>query len=129
MQLRAHGIGREVGTALAVLALYVLTLLLPLHQVAGMQRELSALGYETVGAWSVCEDAAASDEGEPGTAIAVKCPATGISKYEFVAPPAGGPETIRVEASVAVLHAPPGGVPAVSVSAHFGQSRAPPAEV
>lgn len=126
MKLRQHSIGREAGTAFALLALYVLTLLLPLHQVAGMQRELSALGYETVGKWSVCLDAGVGDEDEPERATALKCSASGVAKHQFTAPPPGAAEPMRVEAAVAVRHGLPAWLPTQRIAAHFGQSRAPP---
>ena len=44
MPIRSRHIAREMGTALAVLAVYVLVLLAPLHQAAGLQRDLSQLG-------------------------------------------------------------------------------------
>lgn len=46
MHSRSHDSVREIGTALAVLSLYVLTLLLPLHQAAGLQNDLARLGFE-----------------------------------------------------------------------------------
>ena len=126
MFMRRRSIAREVGTAFAVLALYVLTLLLPLHQVAGAQRELSALGYETIGIWSTCESLTEDQDGDPTTAAAVKCPAAGIAKYEFIAPPAGMPELVREDVASAVRYIVPVDISAGSTPDHFGQSRAPP---
>lgn len=121
---------REVGTAFAVLAIYVLTLLLPMHQAAGLQRDLAQIGYETVGAWSLCEDfASTSKGGDQPEPAAIKCPAAGIGKYEFaallppaltVAPPIVAGQIQRVQPVVPAPTSPPD---------HFGQSRAPPASV
>ena len=126
MFMRRRSIAREVGTAFAVLALYVLTLLLPLHQVAGAQRELSALGYETIGVWSICEQLTEDQNGDPATAAAVKCPAAGIAKHEFTAPPAGTPELVREDVATSVRYAVPSYIPEGQTPDHFGQSRAPP---
>lgn len=130
MHPRARRMVREVGTAFAVLAIYVLTLLLPMHQAAGLQRDLAQLGYETVGAWSLCEDFASTSEGgDQPEPTAVKCPAAGIGKYEFaallppaltVAPPVVADPIRHDVAVVPALGSPPD---------HFGQSRAPPASV
>ena len=118
---------KEIGTALAVLAIYVLTLLLPLHQAAGLQRDLAQLGFGTTGNWSICATPA-HDEGGPST-LPIKCPAAGIGKYEFAALP---PPAVDIVAPVAVALA---GHPAADLvwparrHDHFGQSRAPPAAV
>ena len=126
MFMRRRSIAREFGTAFAVLALYVLTLLLPLHQVAGAQRELSALGFETIGVWSICEQLTENQDGDPETAAAVKCPAAGIAKHEFTAPPAGTPALVREDVASSVRYAVPAYLPAGRTQDHFGQSRAPP---
>lgn len=129
MQRRSTGMIREIGTALAVLSLYVLTLLLPLHQAAGLQNDLARLGFETVGSWSICADAGAADKDEQQAPAALKCPAAGIGKHEFAA-------ILPVVLGVAPpdradpFHATdPAGRVAASRHAHSGQSRAPPAEV
>lgn len=53
MPFRIRTILREAATAVAVLALYVLVLLAPLHQAAGLQRDLNALGYTSLDTWSI----------------------------------------------------------------------------
>ncbi|MCW5722808.1 MAG: hypothetical protein KIS86_16860 [Devosia sp.] len=120
---------RELGATLAVLALYVLVLLAPLHQAAGLQRDLAGLGYETISAWSVCESLASAESDDPLAATAVKCPAAGLSKPTFAAPPSPGlPAAIAQTTGVAAprwseaphrWRLPP----------HVGQSRAPPVPV
>ncbi|AKR55650.1 hypothetical protein GCM10011321_10670 [Youhaiella tibetensis] len=113
-----------MSAALAVLAIYVLTLLLPLHQAAGLQRDLGKLGYETVGIWSICQQIAQDDEGK--TPTAVKCPATGIAKQEFagILPVAVSVEPMLEAAPVVYLPVLAGSE--LSLHEHFGQARAPP---
>lgn len=67
----------ETGRALALLGLYILLLLAPLHQAAGLQRDLATLGYETAGAWSICAPLAEQGDGDTAPLI-VKCPAQGL---------------------------------------------------
>ncbi len=85
MSSRPRTLTREFGTALAVLAVYVLTLLAPLHQAAGLQRDLAALGYETQGSWSVCAPLVDDGDGSPRALVQVKCPASGVGKNELLA--------------------------------------------
>jgi hypothetical protein len=119
---------REIGTALAVLAIYVLTLLLPLHQAAAGQRDLDGLGYSTLSSWSVCVGLAEDDGGDPREAAALSCPAVGVGKHQVALPllppsapsPQGQRETVRFEAALAGF--------ATLLPDHVGQSRAPPAQ-
>ena len=89
MPIRSRHIAREMGTALAVLAVYVLVLLAPLHQAAGLQRDLSQLGYESPWSLSVC--ASVGETGDPDTPSPIKCPLTNAGKSETAGllPPAG----------------------------------------
>ena len=120
---------REAGIALAVLALYVLTLLLPLHQAAGLQRDLNAAGFSTLDSWSICQPLAQDDQGDPREAAALKCPATGVAKQQLavVLPPV---LTLEAPTTAAVI-----GFAALDehiqpiLPDHFGQSRAPPVTV
>lgn len=75
--LRGRQAIAETGRALALLGLYILLLLAPLHQAAGLQRDLAALGYETAGAWSICAPLAERGDGDTAPLI-VKCPALGL---------------------------------------------------
>lgn len=117
---------RETGAAFAVLAIYVLTLLLPLHQAAGLQRDLNAIGYSTLDSWSVCQPLAQDEDGSPVEASALKCPATGVAKHQLaailppvlvIAPPVTSTVPRVPEAPVLVAWLLPD---------HVGQSRAPP---
>jgi hypothetical protein len=120
------GIGREIGSALAVLAIYVLTLLFPLHQASALQRDLGRIGYETIGAWSVCAPHEADRGGDPLHPALAKCPAAGIGKNDLailppvpvaIVPPAGPALVLRPEAGI---------VPPLGMPDHVGQPRAPP---
>ena len=75
---------KEIGTAFAVLALYLLTILTPLHQARATQLDLAALGYQTIETgWVLCS--AETDRSE-GKSLVTKCPAAGIGKQDLVAP-------------------------------------------
>lgn len=75
---------KEIGTAFAVLALYLLTVLTPLHQARATQLDFAALGYQTVETgWVLCS--AETDRNE-GKSLVTKCPAAGIGKQQLVAP-------------------------------------------
>lgn len=118
--------GREAGAAVAVLAIYVLTLLLPLHQAAGLQRDLAKLGYATTSSWSVCATLA---DNERGTPTAVKCPAAGVGKTEFTGPIPISTEIDMPSAYARVVYARASGSPALSLCRHSAQARAPPVTV
>ena len=127
--MRTKSFAREAGTALAVLAIYVLTLLLPLHQAAGLQRDFNALGFATLDAYSVCSSLALDRDGAPVDAAALSCPAVGVSKHQMAAilPPAITlpPPSLVVIGRVAPL----AGVIRTMPPDHVGQSRAPPVVV
>ncbi|MDB5530962.1 MAG: hypothetical protein JWR51_4065 [Devosia sp.] len=75
---------KEIGTAFAVLALYLLTILTPLHQARATQLDFAALGYQTIETgWVLCS--ADTDRSE-GKSLVTKCPAAGIGKQQLVAP-------------------------------------------
>jgi len=125
MPIRSRLIAGEMGAALAVLAVYVLVLLAPLHQAAGLQGDLARLGYESHLSWSVCTSVA-QDEGETEVP-ASKCPLSGPGKFKLIHLPtdaealAPGPSLLSIVRPwqfdrAEGLH---GG--------HPGQPRAPPA--
>lgn len=126
MPNRMRQIGREVGAAIAVLALYMLVLLAPLHQSAGLQRELARLGFESSVSWSVCTSVANPGRGDNETPTAAKCPLTGVGKSQFVAvlPPVVQPPVVRDADPVhfeAIAHSGP-----ARPMEHPGQARGPP---
>ena len=129
MPLAVRQMTREFGTAFAVLAIYVFVLLAPLHQAAGLQRDLDKLGFQTVSTWSICAPLAQDDNGDPTSSTIVKCPAAGVAKHDFIAlvpatatfvAPAIGVADYPTEAA---SHDHP------ALPEHFGQSRAPPVAV
>jgi len=124
---RTCSISREIGTALAVLGLYLLTILAPLHQARASQLELDALGFSNLATgWVVCSAAATDDQGQPGTIA--KCPAAGIGKTSSLDPDLG---VITLPAEVS-LWAPIGHVFAPFAPAVPGSPngpRAPPEAV
>jgi len=82
---QARNIGREIGTALAVLALYLLTVLSPIHHAHASQLAFQELGYATAQAsWTLCSSAGAM--GDQDDASPAKCPGLGVGKAEVVPP-------------------------------------------
>lgn len=121
-------IGREIGTALAVLAIYLLTMLMPLHQARASQLAFEELGYSTTTiGWVLCTPGLPSG-GDIDITVA-KCPATGIGKHEL-ALPSFGSLPLGVD-RVALSAAPALTIPAIlpAPSAPPTGSRAPPAEI
>lgn len=120
---------RETGIAVAVLAIYVLTLLLPLHQAAGLQRDLNTIGFSTLDTWSVCQSLAEDETGDPRQAAALTCPATGVAKQQLAAVL---PPVLVIEAPATaqlVRHSAAPALRAPHLPDHVGQSRAPPVTV
>ena len=128
MPFRARGIVRELGTALAVVALYLLVLLAPLHQAAGLQRDLAALGYQNQAAWSVCGALAQDEDGnrQPGQ---FRCALAGIAKNDVLSVSPLALDLDIVRASDPVVYATGSLLPARAREAQPGQARAPPVPV
>lgn len=126
MTTQHRGMFRDAGAALAVLAIYILTLLAPLHQAADLQRDLGKLGYETTSLWSLC--VASGHEGEPDRPAAAKCPATGVAKQDMLAVL---PSTLSADQSIAdgVLYGEQVEHRTFARRYHATQPRAPPALV
>lgn len=79
------GIGREIGTALAVLAIYLLTVLSPLHHARASQLAFQELGYAMAqSSWVLCTPG--GTDGEDRDTPVAKCPATGVGKAELALP-------------------------------------------
>ena len=127
MPFRAHSIFRDTATAVAVLALYVLMLLAPLHQAAGLQRDLDALGYSSLDTWSICVPFTRGDTQEP--VEVAKCPMTGIGKNDLAlaTPPSITLDAPRLAAQV-VYHLPSAYLHRLETR-EPGQPRAPPVAV
>lgn len=81
MPFRSRTIAREVSTAFAVLAIYVLVLMAPLHQAANLQRDLTQLGYASAYSWSICTPLTEDNGGTPYAAV--KCAVAGIGKNKL----------------------------------------------
>lgn len=79
MSLTMRALLKEAGAAFAVLAVYVLTLLVPLHQSAATQRSFAALGYEALGDWSICTPINEAEDDGDGQAVTA-CPVTALGK-------------------------------------------------
>ena len=76
---------REIGTALAVLAIYLLTVLAPILQARASQLAFEELGYATTqSSWVLCTPAGTGQSDEDN-AVA-KCPAAGVGKNELALP-------------------------------------------
>lgn len=124
----ARNIGREIGTAFAVLAIYLLTILSPLHHARASQVDFERLGYTTTqSSWVLCSQA--GDSRDDGGLLVAKCPAAGVAKTDFL-PPA--PVVLSVERIGVALVAPrPDTTQAFipAIAAPPGGPRAPPALV
>lgn len=82
--IQRRSMARELGTALAVLALYLLTILAPLHQARASQLDFARLGYETTTTgWVLCTSASGTSDSDITVA---KCPAAGIGKNDLALP-------------------------------------------
>ena len=82
MPFRNRNIARETVAAIAVMAIYILVLLAPLHQSAGQQRDFARLGYASLDTWSICSSLAPQNEDGKPPAV-VKCAASGIGKNDL----------------------------------------------
>lgn len=99
---RQRGISREIGTALAVLAIYLLTILAPLHEARASQLAFEELGYATTTTgWVLC--AAADDVGGDSDNAVSKCPVSGVGKPAAVAPSL---DTVMLDRRATLLAAP-----------------------
>lgn len=118
---------KDAGVALALLAIYILVLLSPLHQAAGLQRELEALGFRSLDTWSICGQLAKVDD-EDSVAV-VKCAASGIGKNE-VADLAAPPVLLRFFRLAAPAHYwRRTALVRTQIPRFAGQPRAPPMSV
>lgn len=81
MPLQARRVGSEMGTALAVLAMYFLLLLAPWHQASALQHDLSELGYASSWSLDICTHA---DDGGGQEPAHLKCPIASSGKFDFL---------------------------------------------
>lgn len=123
----ARSIGREIGTAFAVLAVYLLIVLSPLHQARASQLAFEELGYATAqSGWVLCSQAGTPDQ--DGDVFVAKCPATGVGKADLILPAAGALPVPHDIALASPLHAASTAVRPRAV-APSGGPRAPPVAV
>ena len=117
---------REIGTALAVLAIYLLTVLAPLHQARASQLALEDLGYTTLaGGWVLCTTDGI--KGQDTDASVAKCPATGIGKQDLAVPTTG--VLLHEPAELAAAERPMRALPAPAAVTPPTGLRGPPALV
>ena len=109
-----------------MLAIYVLTMLLPLHQAAGLQGDLDVIGYTTIPAWSLCSQSQSPQGDFPAGANAIKCPAAGAAKSPMAAtlPPAIGLAIFGLRAEGLLPHYQTLG--SARMIDHWRRQRAPP---
>ena len=116
---QTRSIGREIGTAFAVLAIYLLTVLTPLHHARAGQLAFEELGYATLqSSWVLCTPSGV--QGGDSDVPVAKCPATGVGKADFVLPPLA---VLPVALDMAALTAPL----TVTTPARLPRAVAPPA--
>ena len=119
-----RSISREIGTAFAVLAVYLLTVLAPLHHARASQLSFEQLGYAAIEAsWVACTPAGA--EGQDRDQTIAKCPATGVAKGDLVLPALATLPADYATAPMAVLFAASPVAPALTTAPPAGP-RAPP---
>lgn len=86
---------RETGAAFAALAIWLLSLLAPMHLVSRMTSELRLAGYELSGDWSLClPSGQTDDDGRPITL----CPGKTACGGGLLPEGAGTPEQIAAAA-------------------------------
>lgn len=113
--------------ALAVLAIWLMSLLAPMHQVSRLIGELSEAGIVTVTDWSLCVPLDLDGDGPDGPQTL--CPAQGIGKNDLAPVPDATLFAILLPLSVNLyLPSPPERFWA-RVQADTGQPRAPPVPV
>lgn len=127
MPFRSRNIVSEIATAIAVLALYVLVLLAPLHQAAGLQRDFDALGYSSLDLWSICIPNTRDDGSKP-LEIA-KCPVAGIGKHDVTLSAPPSLDLAAPSIATRIVHRPAPSPIHPPRPPNIGQPRAPPATV
>lgn len=80
---------KDAGAAIAVLSIYLLTLLIPLHQANATQAGFAELGYAATDAWVLCQTPADADGGTDGADVAI-CDLTGVNKHNLSLAAPGG---------------------------------------
>lgn len=123
MTMQRREIVRETGIALAVLAIWLLSLLAPLHQVSRLVDDFARAGV-SVSAWSLCIPL--DKDRADGNPPAVICPAKALGKDALVPAETGAPVLLATTNSWATFG--PGAAPSRRSRRRSrpGNPRAPP---
>lgn len=124
MSSNARMISREIGMALVVLAIWLLSLLVPMHQVSRLIGDLAEAGVVTVTDWSLC--VSLDLEGEESDGPQTLCPAQGIGKNDLAVLPDGVLLSIRPSTPKNLYNPAPPERFWARIQADTGQPRAPP---
>ena len=125
MPFRSRNIARETVAAIAVMAIYILVLLAPLHQAAGLERDLARLGYTSLDSWSICSSLAPQNENGKPPAVA-KCAASSVGKNELTTIEPSVVDLGIVQASTLIRYALTPETIETAWHRSSGQPRAPP---
>ena len=117
---------RETGLALAMLAVWMLALLAPLHQTSGLLHAMAKTGHVLPGGWSICV-ALAQEEDGPDIPVS-GCPAHALGKTDIALPPQPVALPALVTRSYEPLLRAQDDAPAATRYWQPGQPRAPPAQ-
>lgn len=127
MQSAWRSIGKELGTAFAVLAMYLLLILAPWHQASGLQHDLAELGYASLSVVDICGPVGETPDGQGSAEL--KCHIAGIGKFDALVFEPGSIALQPRPATQPVVYAYDSEAPRASISPHTGQARAPPVTV
>jgi hypothetical protein len=128
MSLR-YGIARNIGSALALFAMLVVTLLAPVHQAHAANRDLARANGDLLAAFVICHGDGLSQADTPADAdrndIIAKCPICSLAKQVGATPM---PALVSIPAVWGVSHAPTMSAAAAPTSKpeRTAQPRAPP---
>jgi hypothetical protein len=123
-----HGIARNIGAALGLFAMLVVTLLAPLHQAHAANRDLARATGELLAAAVICHSDGASQAGAPADADRndiAKCPICSLAKQvgAVSVPVAAGMPAVWNVAPARDAFAEPG---SLATPERAAQPRAPP---
>lgn len=116
---------KDMSAALAVLSIYMLTLLVPLHQAAGLQSDFAELGFNSLSTSLICE-AVAETETDNDTPTAVNCPVTGAGKTQLALVSALPAIDVALPVETRINYARLAQAPPTAFQSHQSNPRAPP---
>lgn len=117
---------RDTGAALAVLAVWLMVMLVPMHQISRALGQVQA-GGDGAGRWTLCLPAAA-DRSE-GEAAIPACPAQALTTHSIAGPDGAPLAVVLRPLGHAVTATAAGTWPGARVLSHSNPPRAPPAAV